>query len=106
MVSTFIQAFSKCILSTMCQVLDVVLDTENIVVSYTVFAAALKADSPLNSTASFFFFKTFLRAVKVYNNIEREGQRFPISLSPDLCMHSFPHYQYRSLGWCIRMSLH
>lgn len=55
MVSTFIQAFSKCILSTVCQVLDVVLDAENIVVSYTVFATALKADSPLNSTASFFF---------------------------------------------------
>ena len=47
----------------MCQNLDVLLDTENTVVSHTVFVTALKADSPLNSTASFFFLKTFLRAV-------------------------------------------
>ena len=43
----------------MCQNLDVLLDTENTVVSHTVFVTALKADSPLNSTASFFFFKDF-----------------------------------------------
>ena len=40
----------------MCRDLDVVLDTESSVVSHTVSAAALKADSPLNPTASFFFF--------------------------------------------------
>lgn len=68
----------------MCQVLDVVLDAENIVVSYTVFATALKADSPLNSTASFFFLRLFLEQFRFTTTLRGRDRDFPYP-SPLTC---------------------